>query len=453
MEIPAKFSKIQEFIVKILLEYVRKLFRTCFSSLFITSFFCFKMNLFEISSSDSDIDNILAMTRSKSRSISSDNTVDSLVDIRQKENEENEDLSSETPEEKEIKSIKDKNKSLLLEKPSIDGSIFTGENTSFPKNFYTLIVLEEGSQALDLDTLDPLDDWFYSAALQFSQLIPVTADLVYRLLFSLSKTGDDINGKVLFKLIDYFPEHFLEFPKVYQLFKLIMKKDEKLGIYPLILLRAKFFSDYSLNLLDFAILLVGGLLSSYISSNPLFYIIPNLLIDALSDTEVTPKDMMELAQDISSGIKDLPLETTGALVSFLPMDEKCCDFSINIGFSLLSLYLKCEFKGKTFNKIKKLINNIHCIKELCETEDPKNVQIASAAIALTERVVVLSTKFKGVDKKQIDRVIKELQMSLYGKRSTDYTSIKEQLHLTRVHLENISRDAFGNVPIETNPWG
>ena len=285
-------------------------------------------------------------------------------------------------------------------------------------------------------------------------MIPVTDELVYRLLYALSKTADDINGKVLFKLIDYFPEHFLEFSKIYQLFKLIINTDEKLAIYPLIILRAKFFSDYSSNLLEFSILLLGGLLSSHISSNPLFYIIPNLLIDALSDKEVTSGDMLVLADQIFDGIKNLPLETTGALVSFLPMDRNCCDFSLNIGFSLLSMYLKVNLSEcSILNKIKRIIKNIPYIKDLCATQDPKNVQIASAAIALIERVAVLATQFKKVDKKQIDRIAETFHMSIYCAKPTDFTAIKEQIHFTRVHLENISRDAFGNEPVETNPWG
>ena len=96
-----------------------------------------RVNLFEISSSDSEIERLNAKLQSGNDS-SSKKLFDSLIETRKQENLENEeyeDFSSETSEEKEIKTIKSKNESFLSSAPSIDGSIYTEESTSFPKIF------------------------------------------------------------------------------------------------------------------------------------------------------------------------------------------------------------------------------------------------------------------------------------------------------------------------------
>ena len=407
------------------------------------------MNLFECSSDDSELETLMAANKKKTK-LPKNMSIDSLLEDRQKEKE-----FSNTSDSTEDADVNLLNQKRFNTDPFIDGTVFTEEEIHFPPSFFTKILLDEGSQSLDIDSIHSLAPWVYQAAIKFPHLIPVDSELVYTLLNGLATTGEEINGDALYNLIESesFPEHFLEFSKVYQLFKLIVRKDERLAIYPLILLRATFIQDYESNLLEFAHLLVGGIISTRISSHPLFYIVPNLLIDALSNEAVTSQDQKLLAKEIFEAMKELPLESTGAIVSFLPMDEQCVDFSLSLGIMLLSSYLDIDNKSDQLNsKISNIINHLKTIETLCQAGDPKKVQVASAAIALIERVIVLATKFKHVDKKKIDRVIRQLQMSLYGKKSTDFTIIKEQLHLTRVHLENISREAFGNIAVEENPF-
>ena len=404
------------------------------------------MNLFEISSS-SDSDDDFDLTPSGKEKVIS---IDELSDRRNDEKEK-EKLFKDLEKSEEVKNEKIPE---LIECPrAIDGTIFDEKNVKFPQKIFDFIKLDEGSQTINLSTLDPVPSWVNTAASYFPEKIPINSELIYRILYQLFTSHDEKFGDTIVNLMEHFPKHFLEFCKIYQLTKLIINSKEELAIYALILLDPKFYIDYDSNLLEMTNLIIGGILSTKISSHPLFYHLPILLVRALSDPEVPADDESISADEIFEVVENMPIESVSSLISFLPMEKSCANFTLDLSLKLLFKFMDVKPKNQTKKgQIGEVIQHISCIKSFVKDSSQKKLKIASAIIALFERLIVTATAFFDLDKKKINRLITDMKMSINGKDPSDLTNLKEQLHMTRVHLENISKEAFGNIPIETNPW-
>lgn len=418
-----------------------------------------KKNYFDYSSSsdDDDIEEFVLERHAaseKDMALLKKMNIDSLLRDRQMET-----LMTSSQNSQDVKSNKKTNdilkkmNEIAETEDSIDGSIFNVKNIKYPTEILKIIENISKFGKFSTKKLELVEEWVFTATLKAPQDIVITATVIYRLLYTLAKTKNTKFGDSIFNILKYIPSESLDFVAIYELFKLIYKEDESLIIYPLLLLKPNLFSNMSITFLkDIVYMLVGGILTTSVTKHQFFFLLPSYLLDTLS--ELRKPDQRKVAADIVQVLKSLPKETTAYLVSFLPIDPVAAEFTSYVGFSMVFHFFALELNDPcdVKNNFATMSQNIHKLKTLCQSGSVDEVLAASAIIALLEKLTVVEIGFKHLDKSKINRMTQELHMSFFTKNHTDLVALKEQLHFTRVQLDNLSDEYFGNESVEVNPW-
>ncbi|EAX93809.1 hypothetical protein TVAG_054140 [Trichomonas vaginalis G3] len=419
-----------------------------------------KKNLFDYSSSSGDED-IQQFWRSrhaptaKEKALLREMNIDNLLKERKLETEylsESKSQETKNQEKKYITEIKEKANYETVDFE--DGSIFGEKHIEFPKGIIDLIETTNTYKNSEFDKFELVEKWVYHAALKAPQDILINSRVVYRILLTLAKTKNIIFGESIFNILKFVPMDILDFSYIYNLFKLILNTDSNLIIYPILLMKPQLYHRCSTTVIkQMVYILIGGILTSAISRNPLFYVLPSNLLNSLS--ELSKSEQRKSANAVAEILKELPIESMGELVSFLPIDSAAAEFTSTLAFSMLFYYLQLGLPDPENPKgnMDLIVQNIHTLKNLCTSGELKNILTASAVIATLEKLTVIEINFKQLDKRKITRMSHVLHMSFYTKNHVDLVALKEQFHFTRVQLDNWSDEYFQNEVIEENPWG
>lgn len=134
-------------------------------------------------------------------------------------------------------------------------------------------------------------------------------------------------------------------------------------------------------------------------------------------------------EQLSTVLFDFPIIGTGAHIihnlSYLLITDI-------LGHSEDLNDLKLSSESLNCYEISKLIPKI---KKLCESEEDSNLIAASAAIALAENFLVSGIQIGVIDTEFANEIIESFRFSITSPDPSNFIELKEQLHVTRAHLE------------------
>lgn len=161
----------------------------------------------------------------------------------------------------------------------------------------------------------------------------------------------------------------------------------------------------------------------------------NLCQEELFDSD----DIQRISSFISDAAMDVPVGNLKLFTTMWPFD--------GIGKSIMyhaGLMTCCLLASVTDVGFDSLIASIKCIKKICDHTE-SYMDRPSVILGLAEKVVIAGVKLEQIDQEMMKSVILSLKFTVSGTLNDQMLQpafIKEQIHVTRSHLENISQFVF-----------
>ncbi|OHS93537.1 hypothetical protein TRFO_11753 [Tritrichomonas foetus] len=398
--------------------------------------------LFEISD-DSSSENIpVIITPRRSQKIPDNMTIDNLIKDREEEIKDSvlEDAFN-NPISPKIEILrKELQICKLPDFDFIDESIFNPVNLPFPVCIFDYLKTQPAEPP---NTRDFFEGIFY-----FDNIIDATDQVVYSLLDNLVQTKHERSGKFIIDIIDkdfsIYPllklEHVLFYYK-----KIITECPEKLYIFPAFVCTSSKFEVFPNVKDDLLLLQIAALISSSITTHSTFH----QLVQRFKYESIN----LELLDPLIKIVVNSKIQVIANLTTYFPVtkitNEFIYRFFIILIFHLLEIEEEPPLKYNLI--IDSLISLVPCIKKLIDSGETIQLFKASAILTLLERIIVTGNLTNQLFYQQMKALAKSMKMNLMYEDAINLASLKEQLHVTRVQIEYLSKEVtdIGN---HTNPF-
>lgn len=377
--------------------------------------------LFEITSSDSDSEELLKISKNDKVEVPADFSIDALLQTRISEcPTPQRDPKYATP----VKRTEEKLDLLIIENfETIDATIHDPSSVKFPSDLFDQ--LETPLREIQFGTITT-DSWFHKAAELHPNKLTINADVVYSLLYGLGLTGDKIYGETIINISRYMPKELLEFDVFAFLYQFISNKDNNLLIYPLLLINVDNFASYYID--DLILLALVSISVSSISSNPIFF----KCIDNINRIFV-PSNPNSLIKKLSKIYKLLPINALSPLFSFVTATTE--NSKTLLMFYMEMLYQAFGVNGDGQNIYSFIALSFPQLESMCKTNNKSELSCISAIISLIEKIITISMILKLITKEEAESIVNSMQINVHYENTLNLTTLKEQLHLTRAFLD------------------
>lgn len=403
--------------------------------------------LIEVSSStssDDEVERYIRNSQNRESIIPAEFSVDGLIAEREREKETGfHDVSPlEEPKipaknfEEDFPELDLKSAPLSLE-IGPDDTIYKDYDTHFPLEVLQYLMTPPESIAI-IPVAE--DSWIHYVARHHPEKIELDEIVICSLINGLAETGNPIFGETLVHLMRYiqFPLHF---PVLIDLFHKVLRRDEELIVYVLMFFHVGVIADVEYYLNDIFLIHFGSLMSSCVIKHRDFFRTNEARLESMKPN-LAGMGGVEMANALAGILFRAPPACLAQVLSYLQIDHTNAEFLRVMYMQVMQLYGHIEdevpmTKEEIFGR---LFFVVDMMKELIDSNVSEGLLAASAILALTERVLVASTFLNQVSEQDIEILMPKLQLTLKQTDTLHFTSIKEQIHLTRTQIETVAQE-------------
>jgi hypothetical protein len=192
-------------------------------------------------------------------------------------------------------------------------------------------------------------------------------------------------------------------------------------------------SDPDIAYRDIIVLYFAAILCPQVSTRSTFHLAVRQLRDNLTSEVLTDDAISNLISDCSELVFDAATENISLLLSVFPLDGKGAQIMFAIGGRLALNLLGAEPPSRpTFEEFTVVLADI---KKLIQSSDDADLMKFGVVLALTEKIVVAGMRLKVVNRRGLEQIAKDLKFSFASSDAGEMTTLKEQVHVTRMQIE------------------
>jgi len=390
-------------------------------------------------SSDSD-DDLRAIINGKKADVPEDCTLDSLLATRET------DIFIHHPVVESPDESSDDAQSDFVPPVTIgpmlsrDASIF-----DLPEGAFPMIVLSflADCQPPDPPSYAKLPEWTRKFIEVSTDLYPKSADTLFALISELIETESPELQSLLIRYGAQFPSQSIPY-RIWHSFALKAINKNICSLVGLLSVANydsfsfKTESDQRMARTDLILLHLSSIFCPKISMHSDYsHVIPqlvNFLKRDIFDDEIWIGEVTTKFCNLATEIR---IRNWSLWISMFPLEGFGSRFLLETGTRLCLWLFDSTLRDSV--SIPEFVEALDRIKGLCESSDNEDLEKASAALALAEKVLIAAIRLRQVDKKTVKIMAKKLKFSFAVSDMSMMTALKEQVHVTRTQVENLSQ--------------
>ena len=392
-----------------------------------------------LSESDDDSSDIFGIEIKPKEEVSNDFSIDTLLLERKKDSDMNKSNSkSEISEETE-----DEEPQFVLSLDDIDpiiprdGSTFNFSQGNFPFRIFDLLDCPSIAQS---HCIPRLKQWQLIALKHNTALCEPAVTTFFSIIQELITTESNKIGRMLLDYAKNFPDGSINFDVWFDFVREAMHYSIQSVCYLLSLGRIGLFKfenskEKKKAMEKIMMVNISAMICPSISENPLYGEVLSTFRDFLKNSQFSSKQVNKFIKICYDLFFDVPSENISLIVSMFPIEGIGIQIIHKLAIKFGIFLLGCNNENHYEPTINDFAQALRSLKQLCHSEDHKDLNKASGILALSERAVLTGIKLKIVNKQLLDEIIQKLKFSIYCSEPGNLTNLKEQIHVTRSQLE------------------